>query len=74
MFSFISINWKGKPLRTYEIVLNLIGGTKTKTGLKISARLDKHTYEIGKEITAEEFDKIKITPNSVNPNWDYTLD
>ena len=73
MFSFISMNWKGKPLRTYEIVLNLIEGTKTKTGLKISARLDKHTYETGKEITDEEFAKVKITPNSFNPNWNYAL-
>jgi len=55
-----------KPPRTYEIVLNLIEGTKT--GLKISTRLDKHTYETGKGITDEEFAKIKITPNSVNPN------
>ena len=67
------MNWKGKPFRTYEIVLNLIEGTKTKTGLKISARLDTHTYETGKEITDEEFAKIKITPSSVNLNWNYTL-
>lgn len=73
MFSFISMNWKGKPLRTYEIVLNLIQNTTTKTGLKIDAKMDKRLYELGKKITKEEFEKIAIKPHQTNPNWNYTL-
>lgn len=73
MFSFISMNWKGKPLRTYEIILNLIEGTTTKKGLKISAKLDKKNYETGQKITDEEFERIKFVPHRINPNWNYTL-
>lgn len=73
MFSFISMNWKGKPLRTYEIILNLIQNTTTKTGLKIDAKIDKRTYETGKKITKEEFGKIVMTRHQTNPNWNYTL-
>lgn len=73
MFSFISMNWRGKPLRTYEIILNLIEGTTTRKGLKISAKLDRNTYETGKKIMDEEFDAIKIRLHYINPNWNYTL-
>jgi hypothetical protein len=73
MFSFISMNWRGKPLRTYEIILNLIKNTTTKTGLKISAKLDRETYMTGKKIDDEEFAKVKIVRRDNNPNWNYTL-
>src|SRR3989344_555459 len=49
MFSFISMNWKGKPLRNYEMILNLIEGTKTNKGLKIKAKMDKKIYEFVKK-------------------------
>lgn len=73
MFSFISMNWRGKPLRTYEIILNLIAGTKTKTGLKITAKIDYNKYERGKKVPETEFEKIKLTRHPTNPNWNYTL-
>lgn len=73
MFSFISMNWKGKPLRTYKIVLNLITGTTTKTGLKIAAKIDRKIYKKGKKIPENDFTKIKITRHSINPDWNYTL-
>ena len=73
MFSFISMNWKGKPLRTYEIILNLIQNTTTKTGLKIAAKMDKRAYELGKKISNDEFEKIVLKPHQINPNWNYTL-
>lgn len=73
MFSFISMNWRGKPLRTYEIILNLIRGTTTKTGLKISAKIDKKIYETGKNVHESDFQKINIKPRRVNPKWNYTL-
>ena len=73
MFSFISMNWKGKPLRTYEIILNLIEGTKTGKGLKISAKLDRKIYSTGQKVDESEFRKIKIKHHARNPDWNYTL-
>lgn len=73
MFSFISMNWRGEPLRTYEIILNLIEGTKTKSGLRISAKIDKGEYKTGIKITDEDFDKVKIAFHDTNPQWNYTL-
>jgi hypothetical protein len=73
MFSFISMNWKGKPLVSYEVIINLIRGTKTKKGLRIRAKLDKRKYEKGKKISEEEFKKINRTRHSTNPEWNYTI-
>lgn len=67
------MNWKGKPLINYEIIINLINGTKTKSGLKISAKINKQKYEKGRKITDKEFDKIKIISHNTNPNWNYTI-
>ena len=73
MFSFISMNWKGKPLRTYEIILNLIEGTKTGKGLKISAKLDRKIYKTGRKVDQTDFKKIKIRHHKRNPDWNYTI-
>jgi len=73
MFSFISMNWKGKPLINYELIINLIEGTTTKKGLKIKAKIDKRIYELGKKILEEEFNKVNILEHEINPKWNYTL-
>jgi len=73
MFSFISMNWKGKPLRNYEIILNLIEGTKTKKGLKIKAKMDEKIYELGKKISEKELEKIHILTHNINPQWNYNI-
>jgi len=73
MFSFISINWKGKPLVSYEAVVNLIGGTRTRTGLRIKARLDPRQYEKGLKITDEQMERINIEAHAVHPQWNYTI-
>lgn len=73
MFSFISMNWKGKPLRTYEMILNLIEGTKTRKGLKIKAKMDRKIYETGKKISKEDIEKINISNHKINPQWNYTI-
>lgn len=73
MFSFISINWQGKPLMSYEAVVNLIGGTRTKTGLRIKARLDPRRYEKGLRITDEQMEDINIEPHTTHPQWNYTI-
>ena len=73
MFSFISMNWRGKPLTNYELIINLIEGTTTKKGLKIKAKMDRNIYELGKKILEKEFDKINIKEHEINPRWNYTL-
>ena len=54
MFSYITINWRGKPLRSYETIIELIGNTRTKNGLKINANIDREIYEKGKVVTDEQ--------------------
>src|SRR6516162_7312703 len=73
LFSFISLNLKGKPLVSYETVVNLIGATKTKTGLRIKAALDTRQYEAGVKIPDEEMERINLRPHSTNPFWNYTI-
>lgn len=73
MFSFISMNWRGKPLTSYELIINLIEGTTTKKGLKIKAKIDRKIYEVGKKISKTEFRKINIKENEINPDWNYTI-
>lgn len=73
MFSFISLNWKGRPLVSYETVVNLIGATRTKTGLRIKAALDTRQYEAGVKIPDEEMERINLQPHSTNPSWNYTI-
>jgi hypothetical protein len=73
LFSFISLNWKGQPLVSYETVVNLIGATRTQTGLRVRAELDAKQYEAGVKIPDEEMERINLRPHSVNPLWNYTI-
>ena len=73
LFSFISLNWRGKPLINYETIINLIGGTKTRTGLKVKAVLDTNEYEIGIKVSDEELDEIQLRRHKVHPGWNYTI-
>ncbi len=73
-FSFIILNWKGRPLVSYETVVNLIiGATRTKTGLRIKAALDTREYEAGVKISDEQMERINLRPHSTNPFWNYTI-
>jgi len=73
MFSYISMNWKGHPLETYEAVVKLISATTTKSGLKIKAQLDKKKYKKGIKISDEELDEINLKFNKKFPQWNYTI-
>ena len=73
MFSFISMNWRGKPLINYEIIINLIEGTKTKKGLKIKAKMDKKIYELKQKVSDKEFEKVNFLRHEMNPQWNYTI-
>ena len=73
LFSFISLNWKGKPLINYETVVNLIGGTSTQAGLKVKALLDTNQYETGVELSKADMDQLHLTRHKTHPDWNYTL-
>ncbi len=74
MFSFISMNWRGKPLTSYETIIKLIGSTKTKKGLRIEARLDEKDYEKGKKILDDNMAPLKIIFHELYPNWNYSIE
>ena len=73
MFSFISLNWKGQPLVSYETVVHLIGATRTRTGLRVKAKLDARVYEAGLKISEEAMKRINLKPHEVHPTWNYTI-
>jgi hypothetical protein len=73
LFSFISLNWRGEPLINYETIINLIGGTKTRTGLKVKAVLDTNEYETGIKVSDEQFGEIQLRRHKVHPAWNYTI-
>lgn len=73
MFSFISMNWKGKPLENYEAVVKLISATTTKSGLKIKSRLDNKQYKKGIKITDDEFEEINLKFSNEFPKWNYAI-
>ena len=73
MFSYISKNWRGKPLETVETVINLISNTTTKKGLKIKAVLDKNIYKTGIEVSDEELDKVNIVRDEFHGEWNYKI-
>lgn len=73
LFSFISQNWKGEPLVSYETIVQLIAGTKTSTGLKVTCKLDKRKYKPGKTVTDEQMESIKIKRNKFHGDWNYEI-
>lgn len=73
MFSFISMNWKGEPLVSFETVVNMISATTTKQGLRVKAVLDKHYYEKGVKISEEQMKGLHLRPHRQNPEWNYSL-
>jgi hypothetical protein len=73
MFSFVSLNWRGRPLESLEVIVNLISATTTSTGLKLYAQLDDRTYERGVEITDEQLAAVNIIRHSFHGDWNYTI-
>ncbi len=73
LFSFISTNWRGKPLISHEVIINLISNTTTSTGLKVYAQLDDREYEKGIKVTDEQLATINITRNPFHGDWNYTI-
>ena len=73
MFSFVSLNWRGKPLESLEVIINLIAATTTNTGLKLYARLDDQAYERGIDVTDDQLAEVNITRHAFHGDWNYTV-
>ena len=73
LFSFISSNWRGEPLRDYETVVHLIAKTTTAKGLKVTCRLDRRKYPTGRKVTKEEMKGINLRPHRFHGEWNYVI-
>jgi hypothetical protein len=73
MFSQITMNWRGRPLTSYETIINLIANTKTKKGLRIEAVLDTSSYPTGIKITDKQLGTVNMERDDFQPNWNYTI-
>jgi len=73
LFSFITMNWRGKPLTDLETIVNLIGHTKTKTGLTVDVVVDKNQYEKGRKISDDDFQSIKLKMKIFHGEWNYVI-
>lgn len=73
LFSYISQNWRGKPLRSFETIISLIAATGTSTGLKVHAELNRERYEAGIKVSDEELAQIKIRRDKFHGDWNYEI-
>lgn len=73
LFSFISQNWRGKPLVSHQAIVNLIAATTTRTGLRVKAALDTRHYETAVQVPDEVFARLRITPHAFHGDWNYTI-
>ena len=73
LFSHLSMNWRGKPLVSHEVVVNLIASTKTRKGLNVKARLDKRLYPTKVKESKEALDQVNLQPHDFHGEWNYTI-
>lgn len=73
LFSFISSNWRGEPLRDYETIVNLIARTTTAKGLQVTCRLDRRKYPTGRKVTDEEIERVNLKPHKFHGEWNYSI-
>jgi len=73
LFSFISMNWRGKPLVSHEAIVNLIAATTTRKGLKVRAELDSSHYPKGIKVADDELNAIQIERDEFHGEWNYSI-
>ena len=73
LFSHITINWRGKPLTSYQTIVELVAGTTSETGLRVDAEWDQAYYPTGTQITDTELAAIPLTGHDWHPEWNYDL-
>jgi len=73
LFSFITQNWRGKPLVTHQVIVELISATTTRTGLQVHSRIDDRLYSTGKRISDQQLADVHLEPNSWQGQWNYSI-
>jgi hypothetical protein len=73
LFSYISQNWRGKPLASHQVIVNLIAATTTKTGLRVHAELDPRKYPKGVKVSDKDIAGIRIERDKFHGEWNYTI-
>ena len=73
LFSFITMNWRAKPLISHEVIVNLIAGTKTRSGLTVRAELDTNSYPKGVVVNNTDLAKVPIEPADFHGDWNYCI-
>ena len=73
LFSFITMNWRGKPLVTHQAIVQLIAATTTKSGLEVRCKLDSNVYPAGVKIPDADFDALNIERHEFHGDWNYTI-
>ena len=73
MFCHITRNWRGRPLTSYAAIVQLIGKTTTRAGLRIRSELDRHTYPLREEVTPEQLARVNLRPANFHGDWNYTV-
>ncbi len=73
LFSFISQNWRGKPLVTHQVIVDLISATTTRQGLKVHSRLDERLYQTNRRVSDKQLEMVNLEPDSWHGEWNYTI-
>jgi DNA-binding phage protein len=73
LFSHISLNWRGRPLVSHEVIVALIGATTTRTGLRVEAQLDHRTYPTRVEVSDEQLAQVQLRPHKFHGEWNYSI-
>jgi hypothetical protein len=73
LFSFITQNWRGKPLVTHQVIVNLISATTTKAGLRVSSRVDNRVYPKGRRVSDKQLASVNLDPHAFHGEWNYTI-
>ena len=73
LFSFITHNWRGQPLTSHQVIVNLIANTTTRTGLVVKAALDTRRYETAIQVSDAAFAQVQLTPHDFHGDWNYTI-
>ncbi len=73
LFSYISSNWRGQPLVSLAVIVNLIGATRTAAGLRVRCELDRGTYPKGQDVTDAQMATLNLIPHRFHGDWNYTI-
>jgi len=73
LFSHITMNWRGRPLTSHEVIVQTIAATTTRTGLRVHAELDASTYDTGVKVSDAQMEALPLTRHNWHGDWNYTL-